>query len=122
MEDEESFRETRNFIQTNYVDKMFAFLRGKSDKLPSRAEFMKVYTEVLRQCDEADHNESMYMYFEQVVNEYLLVDLLPFTHGKTGESLLDAFAKCWTDFTMFAKLIERMFDYLNAFFLENVEE
>ena len=120
--EEESFLETKKFIQTNYIDKVFAFFRYKSDKLPSKTDFMKVYAEVLRQCDEADHNESLYAYFEQVVHEYLVSDLLPFTLGKTGEPLLDACAKCWTDFTMFAKLIERLFDYLNAFLLVNLEE
>ena len=33
--------------------------------------------------------------------------------------MLDAFVKCWTDFTMFSKLIEKMFDYLNRYYLKN---
>ena len=121
MEDE-SFQETIDLIQTTYIDKVLAFFRGDSDKLPSEQDFMKVRTAVLKQCDESDHNESLYAYFEQVVNEFLVGDLLPFAQGKTGEALLDAFVKCWSDFTMFSKLIERAFDYLNAFFLENLEE
>ena len=104
------------------MDKVFAFFRGESSKLPNNEEFMKVYSYVLKQCDARDHNESLYGYFVQVVNEYLVSDLLPFIEDKTGAPLLEAFIKCWTDFAMFSKVIVRMFDYLNVFYLENLEE
>lgn len=35
------------------------------------------------------------------------------------EQYLQAFVKIWTDYNMYAKLLDKMFDYLNRYFLKN---
>ena len=101
------------------MDKVLAFLRGDSSRVTNNADYMKVYNLMLYQCDQEDNNNHLYAYFERVVNSYITDELIPFTKGKTGERMLDAFVKCWTNFTMFSKLMERMFDYLNRYYLKN---
>ena len=101
------------------MDKVLAFLKGESNRVTTNVEFMKVYNMVLYQCDQEDNNNHLYGYFEKIVNGYLVNELIPFTQGKIGQGMLDAFVKCWSDFTMFSKLVERMFDYLNRYYLKN---
>lgn len=105
VEEFQSFADAERFIQTNYVDKVLAFLSGESARLTSNKEYMKVHDVVLYQCDQEDNNNHLYSYFERIVNSYIVNTLIPFTQGKTGERMLDAFVKCWTDYTMFSKLI-----------------
>ena len=46
--------------------------------------------------------------------------MIPYTEqGEAGEEFLIRFCKCWTDFTKFAKLIEKLFDFLNRYYLKN---
>ena len=76
-EDDEEFKKTIVLIQTTYIDKVLAFFKGDSSKLPTETDVLSVRGEILKQCDESDHNESLYAYFEKVVNEFLIGDLLP---------------------------------------------
>lgn len=46
--------------------------------------------------------------------------LIPYTEeGKAGEEFLQRFAEAWDNFTKFAKLMEKLFDYLNRYYLKN---
>jgi len=39
--------------------------------------------------------------------------------NKPKDQFLEAFVKVWDNYTMFAKLLDKMFDYLNRYFLKN---
>ena len=114
-----NFPDAERFIQTNYVDKVLAFLNGTSDRVTNNSDYMKVYNLMLYQCDQEDNNNHLYNYFERIINSYIVDHLIPFTKGKQGEQMLEAFVKCWQNFSMFSKLMEKMFDYLNRYYLKN---
>lgn len=114
-----NFAEAEKFVQENYVDKVLAFLRGDSTRVASNSDYMKVYNLMLYQCDQEDANGHLYDYFERCVNSYIVDELLPYTKGKQGERMLEAYVKCYENFTIYAKLLDRMFDYLNRYYLKN---
>lgn len=114
-----NFAEAEKFVQENYVDKVLAFLRGDSDRVVQNADYMKTYNLMLYQCDQEDANGHLYDYFERCVNSYIVDELLPFSKGKTGDRLLEAYVKCYENFLMYSKLLDRMFDYLNRYYLKN---
>ena len=53
------------------------------------------------------------------MSKYLTKELIPFTESKSVKHMLEAFVKCWTDFIMFAELMDRMFGQLGRRLLEN---
>jgi cullin 1 len=52
------------------------------------------------------------------LENYLRGDALRYINDHKFE-FLQAFVKVWDNYTMFAKLLEKMFDYLNRYFLKN---
>ena len=52
------------------------------------------------------------------IENYLKEDAIQYINSHKYE-FLEAFVKVWEDFTMFAKMLDKMFDYLNRYFLKN---
>ena len=61
----------KEFINTNYVSKLLAFLSGSSLRVTTHAEYMKVYSLIIWQCDSNDSNEQINMIFQEFAEEYL---------------------------------------------------
>ena len=45
-----------DFINENLVDKLLKFLRKESDRVTSNVEYMRVYDQVIYQCDTNDNS------------------------------------------------------------------
>ena len=120
MSAELKFNEAVEIIRDDYVKKLFSFLRGDSQRVQSPTEFMKVYQIVMYQCDHEDNGEKLYKLFQQVVREYLEREALPEMkkHKEFGQ-VLTGFIKIWDKFALLAKSLDRMFDYLNRYYLTN---
>ena len=107
------------FIHENYVDKLLKFLRGESMRVTTNVEYMKVYQLIIYQCDTNDNNEQIYEIFEDFVTEYLNGEVVPMLVGKSGEALLTNLVKCWESYIIYAKMMDRSFEYLNRYYLKN---
>lgn len=114
-----SFDKAKQLIQTNYVDKVIAFLRKEAKRGATNSEFMKVYEVVMNQCDAQDNGQGLYAYFQKIIADYVEEQALPYTLGKKGTQLLEAWVEQWNNYTIFCKLLNRMFDYLNRYYLKN---
>ena len=49
---------------------------------------MNTYAEVIKQCDEGDHSEALYEYYETILREFIYEDCMSCTKNLTGFSLL----------------------------------
>lgn len=63
--------EVKQFISTNFVVKLLAWLNKQSSRVVTHEEYMKVYQQIIYQCDTEDNNEQVYDIFEEFVTEYL---------------------------------------------------
>ena len=77
--------DTKKFMQDNYVSKLMAFLRGEAQRVASNQEYMKVYQQIIYQCDTNDNNELVYGIFEQFIDEYLRGEVIPLIVHQEGE-------------------------------------
>lgn len=59
------------------------------------------------------------MLFESAIKDFIQNTALPYTRSASREDFLKAFVKIWNDYNMFAKLLDKMFDYLNRYYLKN---
>ena len=67
-----------------------------------------------------DNAAKLYRYFQDVVKKYLLEVAVPQVNEKRGTSgVMTAYLKIWDNFAMLTKLLDRMFDYLNRYYLKN---
>ena len=67
-----------------------------------------------------DNGAKLYRYFQDVVKKYLLEVAVPQVNEKRGTSgVMTAYLKIWDNFAMLTKLLDRMFDYLNRYYLKN---
>lgn len=107
-------------IQRDYVDRVFGFLRGEFTYVSRAKDFVKVHEVVMHQCDSEDNGGKLYQYFQQIIKQYIEQEALVYIreHAEKGE-LLNAFVKTWDNFAMLSKLMDRMFDYLNRYYLKN---
>ena len=67
----------KDFIYNNYVGKLLQFLRGEVTRVTTHAEYMKVYSLIIWQCDSNDSNEQINMIFQEFAEEYLREEVLP---------------------------------------------
>ena len=80
---------------------------------------MKVYQLIIYQCDTNDNNEQIYQIFEEFVNEYLQNEVIPLLESSGGEQLLLNLVKVWNAYIIYAKMMDRSFEYLNRYYLKN---
>ena len=57
-------------------------------------------------------------FYEQVLKRYLFDKLVPHVQNQRGEAVLTSYLKSWQDFTIVATLIQRLFAYLDKFYLK----
>lgn len=65
-----------------------------------------------------DNGAKLHMYYLQTMESYIRNDALPYINSHKFE-FLEAFVKVWDDFKCFALLMDKMFDYLNRYYLKN---
>ena len=53
---------------------------------------MTTYAEVIRACDEGDHNEALYGYYETILRDFIYDDCVSRTKDLTDFNLLSKFA------------------------------
>ena len=114
------YEEAKALIKREYVDKVFGFLRGELTYVTKSKDFVKVHEVVMHQCDAQDNAGKLYQYFQEIIREYLKNEALIYIkrHQEQG-NIITAFIKQWDNFAMLAKLMDRMFDYLNRYYLKN---
>jgi hypothetical protein len=67
-----------------------------------------------------DNGAKLYRYFQEVVKNYLKDVAVPQVNEKRGTSgVMTAYLKVWDNYAMLVKLLDRMFDYLNRYYLKN---
>lgn len=115
-----TYDQAKALIQNDYVNRVFGFLRGELDYVSRAKDFVKVHEVVMHQCDSEDNGGKLYLYFQQIMKEYIEKEALVYIRKGQGQNdLLNAFVKAWDNFAMLSKLMDRMFDYLNRYYLKN---
>ena len=78
---------------------------------------LKEYQVILRRiqdhCDLADANRDMYSMHRDFILNYLHENTLKEVKGITFDNMLEKLVGAWKNFTMFAMLINRLFDYID---------
>ena len=50
---------------------------------------------------------------------YINTEALPQIESKRGDALLTTFVQQWNNFLLFSRMVDKMFDYLNRYYLKN---
>ena len=116
-----SFEEAIAYIEENYVGRVLAYLRGDQKRVVNNKQYMEVFSLVVHQCDVEDKNAQLHAYYEETCVKYIQKELRPFLVNQTGQNMLERFVTCWEKFTTFSKCMEKMFEYLNRFYLKNLQ-
>ena len=56
---------------------------------------------------------------KEFITEYLDNEVVPVLTSCSGETLLNNLVKQWQSYVIFSKSMDRRFDYLNRYFLNN---
>lgn len=104
-------------IDENYVSKLLGYLRGDTKSVSSHSEYTKVYQMIIHHCDNKDNNAEVLESFNRFVTTYFESEVAPQLKGAKGNKLIAATVKVWQDFTIYAKMMDRCFDYLNRYHL-----
>lgn len=59
----------------------------------------------------------MFLLHQEFVAEYFETEVVPKINSKNGDELLQEVVKQWDSFTIFAMLLNRLFDYINRNYL-----
>lgn len=85
---------------------------------------MKLYNYIIEQCDFGDNSANLYEYLVEVNLAFLRNDIVPRVNRlptwAIDSDYISTFAKAWRDFTLFVKLMERAFDYMNRYCINNL--
>ena len=114
-----TYEEAEKTIQESYIDSTYSFLEGTTTRVTDHKNFMKCYEIVMHQCDQLDNGEKLFKFYNKIIKHFLSAIAIPQTRRYSGENLIKAFVKQWSNFNMFAKCLERMFTYLNRYYLKN---
>jgi len=96
------------------------FLEGKTNKVTDNKNFMLCYEIVLHQCDQLDNGNKFFNFYIKIIKHFLNKIAIPNTKKYTGEALIKAFVLQWNNYVMFAKLLDKLFTYLNRYYLKNL--
>jgi uncharacterized protein (DUF2336 family) len=101
------------------VVKLLAWLNKKSTRVVTHEEYMKVYQQIIYQCDTEDNNERVYDIFEEFVTEYLDQHVMSRLRREHDLQLLVNAVDRWDAYTLYSKMMEKSFEYLNRYYLRN---
>lgn len=74
----------------------------------------------MHQCDNNDNGGKLYQYVQQIFKDYIQNEALRLIKQRQDQGqLIEGFLKAFDNYAMLAKLMDRMFDYLNRYFLKN---
>ena len=93
-------------------------------------EFMDVYNMIVEQCDLGNKSTVIYDYVNEASHNFMLNYIVPRIaktapqqnergYGFNHELFVQTFAKVWEDFTLYVKLMERAFEYMNRNMVQN---
>ena len=107
------------YIEQDYIEKARAFVRNQAPTVISPASYMQLYNMVIEQCDIGDNSAELYDYAVQVSERFIETDIRPIVETvpswASDFDKVTAFAEAWTKYTLFVKLIERLFEYMNRY-------
>ena len=134
-------QENRNYIKQTYIDKLVNYLRNQSKtkkrivtqvdtefkdqdqlqvevqnsqlKVIDLKEYQVIIKRIQDHCDLADANRYMYNMHKEFIREYIKQDIIPMVKGIELSNMLERFVSTWKNFTMYAMLINRLFDYID---------
>lgn len=67
---------------------------------------------VLRLCDELDKAEDLHVYFQDMMNEYIVNNIIPQFNRLNGMDLLQNYVKQWKSFTILVHFMRKLLNYL----------
>ena len=121
MAERQRIQELEAFIQNSYLVRLKAYLRGEEAILKDPKIFMKVNNGIQAELDEYDNSKQMYDMYIRLLNDYFVTEVQPRMSDKNGEEFLLELAKQWESYTIFATLLNRLFDYLNRNYLNSLQ-
>ena len=119
MAQSQTYEQAEIALQTGFVDRCVGFLTGNAQKVNTPAEYMHVIEIINYQCNENDKGEVMYRFVKKTLTNFIAQQCMPKVTSVTGNDLLVAFAKEWTQFMYFARMIDKAFDWMNRVYLKN---
>mmetsp|Transcript_27894 Transcript_27894/g.37256 ORF Transcript_27894/g.37256 Transcript_27894/m.37256 type:complete len:83 (-) Transcript_27894:34-282(-) len=80
---------------------------------------MQLYNMVIEQCDISDNSAGLYDFAVKLSERFIETDATPLIETvpswASAGDIVGAFAEAWTKYTLFVKLIERLFEYMNRY-------
>ena len=81
--------------------------------------FQNCRTAINEQCDAHDRSAQMYIMYKGIVEDYFKKVIGLNLDGKVGENFLLELVKQWNNYTIFAMLLNRLFDYLDINYVKS---
>ena len=95
-------------------------LRGQQiTKVCDNATYIKVNSIVMNQCDQQDNGEKLFNFCEDVISRFIKHECLTKMTMKTGQQLVETYVQVWKNYLLFSRLLDKMFEYLNRYYLKN---
>ena len=120
-EDDETlhYQQAMETIDQRYTERIFKFMRGEISSVCSSQEFINMYGIMVMQCNHDDRAQRVYAYYVEKLTTYVRTSMLPYVKAQTAQGhIMQAFIKVWHDFAMVTKMMERVFGYLDRFYLK----
>ena len=74
----------------------------------------------MHQCDNNDNGGKLYQYVQLIFKDYITNEALRLIKQRQDQGqLIEGYLKAFDNYAMLAKLMDRMFDYLNRYYLKN---
>jgi len=67
----------KNYIQSTYVDKIIAYIQGRSPTIATSKEYIRLYNFIIEQCDFGDNSANLYEYLVETNTSFLRNVILP---------------------------------------------
>ena len=114
-----NLQQCETFIKTNYIQPLIAFLRKQQAKIATASVFQKCRTAINEQCDAHDRSQQIHNMYKRIVEDYFNEEIKPSLAGKFGENFLLELVLQWNNYTIFAMLLNRLFDYLDINYVKS---
>lgn len=121
MAEKKRLKELEAFISDSYLQRLKAYLRGEEAIVRDPKIFSKVNSGISAELDEHDNSRQLYEMYLRLLDDYFVTEVQPRMTGKTGEDFLLELAKQWENYTIFTTLLNRLFDYLNRNYLNELQ-
>lgn len=86
----------------------------------AHADYMTAYTVVYNMCTQklsANSSAKLYQFHEDVLRDYLTINVLASLQKKTGDGLLTEFASRWDSFQILNRWMKKFFTYLDRYYV-----